>query len=168
MNIYILTEITKRELDSNILLACIAANNNFEVMVSNSDTIKNLNNKKFLKEGVFHTKSLVHGQKKTKLHNEIKMNKMSITSLDEEAGLIYDDLTFFCESRFSNEALSKIDKVFCWGKHDFEVLKSMYPTFKEKFVLSGSPRIDILKNNLKPYWQGNENKKKKYFNFIEF
>jgi surface carbohydrate biosynthesis protein len=160
MNIYILTEITKRELDSNILLACIAANNNFEVMVSNSDTIKNLNNKKFLKEGVFHTKSLVHGQKKTKLHNEIKMNKMSITSLDEEAGLIYDDLTFFCESRFSNEALSKIDKVFCWGKHDFEVLKSMYPTFKEKFVLSGSPRIDILKNNLKPYWQGNKNEKK--------
>ena len=160
MNIYILTEITKRELDSNILLACIAANNNFEVMVSNSDTIKNLNNKKFLKEGIFHTKSLVHGKKKMKLHDEIKMNKMSITSLDEEAGLVYDDLTHFCESRFSNEALSKIEKVFCWGKHDFEVLKSMYPSFIEKFVLSGSPRIDILKNNLKPYWQDNKNEKK--------
>ena len=47
MNAYILTEITKRELASNILLACIAADNDFEVMISNSDTIKNLNLKKY-------------------------------------------------------------------------------------------------------------------------
>ena len=66
MNAYILTEITKRELDSNILLACIAANNDFEVMISNSDIIKNLNSKKILKKGIFHTKSLVHGEKKKK------------------------------------------------------------------------------------------------------
>ena len=49
MNVYILTEITKRELDSNILLACIAADS-FEVMISNSDTIKNLNLKNTKKE----------------------------------------------------------------------------------------------------------------------
>ena len=33
MNVYILTEITKRELDSNLLLACIAADNNFEAQL---------------------------------------------------------------------------------------------------------------------------------------
>ena len=80
--------------------------------------------------------------------------------MDEEAGLVYEDLTHFCESRFSNEALSKIDKVFCWGKHDFEVLQTMYPNYKKKFVLSGSPRIDILKNKFKPYWQNKNNDRK--------
>ena len=46
MNIYILTEITRRELDSNLLLACLAANNNFEVLITNSETIRYLNEKK--------------------------------------------------------------------------------------------------------------------------
>ena len=50
MNVYILTEITKRELDSNLLLACIAADNNFEVIISNAETIKFLNDKKLLKK----------------------------------------------------------------------------------------------------------------------
>ena len=77
MNAYILTEITKRELDSNILLACIAADNDFEVMISNSDTIKNLNLKKILKKGVFHTKSLVHGKKKKILQNMLLYFPMS-------------------------------------------------------------------------------------------
>ena len=45
MNIYILTEITRRELDSNLLLACLAANNNFDVLITNSETIRYLNEK---------------------------------------------------------------------------------------------------------------------------
>ena len=68
MNVYILTEITKRELDSNLLLACIAADNNIDVIISNSEIITFLNDKKLLKKGLFHTKSLVHGIKKKKLH----------------------------------------------------------------------------------------------------
>ena len=159
MNAYILTEITKRELDSNILLACIAAHNDFEVMISNGDTIKNLNSKKILKKGIFHTKSLVHGEKKKKLHGKIKENGHKITCLDEESGLILDDLSFFCESRFNNEELSVVDRVFCWGTHDYESLQSMYPNHKEKFILSGSPRIDILQKKLKKYWEDQDDKK---------
>ena len=68
MNIYILTEITKRELDANLFLACIAAKDGFNVIISNHGTIKFLNDKKLLKEGIFHTKSLVHGEKKKELH----------------------------------------------------------------------------------------------------
>ena len=69
MNIYILTEITKRELDSNLFLACNAANHGFDVIISNHGTFKLLNDKKLLKEGIFHTKSLVHGKKKRSFMN---------------------------------------------------------------------------------------------------
>jgi len=84
MNIYILTELTKRELDSNLLLACIAAENNFDIIISNSATIKFLNDKKLLKKGLFHTKSLVHGDKKKQLHESLKKNDIKISSIDEE------------------------------------------------------------------------------------
>ena len=160
MNLYILTEITKRELDSNLLLACIAANNNFEVMISNSDTINYLNKKNLLKPGVFHTKSLVHGEKKKELHNQLKKNEIKITSLDEEAGLVYKDLKIYGETRYSNEAINVVDKIFCWGDHDYNFLTSMFEIKDDKFVLSGSPRFDLLNNNFFSYWASNENMEK--------
>ena len=49
MNIYILTEVTKRELDSNLLLAVLSANRNNEVLISDMDTLEFLNKKNFLR-----------------------------------------------------------------------------------------------------------------------
>ena len=54
-------------------------------------------------------------EKKENIGGKIKENGHKITSLDEESGLILDDLSF-CESRFSNEELSVIDRVFV-GEH---------------------------------------------------
>ena len=161
MNIYILTEITRRELDSNLLLACLAANNNFDVLITNSETIRYLNEKKLLKSGIFHTKSLVHGKKKEELHRSLKNNNIKITSLDEEAGLVLKNLDYFAESRFTNSDLNIADKVFCWGNHDFKTLNSFYKDFGSKFILSGSPRFDMMKNNFKNYWnfKNTDNKK---------
>lgn len=161
MNIYILTEITKRELDSNLLLACLAANNNFEVLITNSETIRFLNEKKLLKPGIFHTKSLVHGKKKEKLHNSLKNNGIKITSLDEEAGLVQKNLKYFVETRFTNSDLNISDKIFCWGNHDYKTLNVFYKKFKKKFILSGSPRFDMMRSDFKDYWNfKNSNNKK--------
>ena len=46
MNVYILTEITKREIDSNLFLACNAVNHGFNVLISNHEIINLLNDKK--------------------------------------------------------------------------------------------------------------------------
>ena len=64
MNVYILTEITKRELDSNLLLSILAAEENGEVLISNMSNLEYLNKKKLLKSGILHTKSLVHDKRK--------------------------------------------------------------------------------------------------------
>ena len=45
MNVYILTEITKRELDSNLLLSILMAEKNGEVLISNMDNLNYLNKK---------------------------------------------------------------------------------------------------------------------------
>ena len=88
MNVYILTEITKRELDSNLLLSILAAEENGEVLISNMSNLEYLNKKKLLKSGILHTKSLVHDKRKQDFHLSLVKNNILITSLDEENGLV--------------------------------------------------------------------------------
>jgi len=160
MNIYILTEITKRELDSNLLLACIAAENNFDIIISNSETIKFLNDKKLLKKGLFHTKSLVHGDKKKQLHESLKKNDIKISSIDEEAGLVFKDLVPFSKARFTEEDFKVADKIFCWGRNDYETLNSLFNNSKDKLVLSGSHRFDMMRKEFNNYWNFSNTKAK--------
>ena len=160
MNIYILTEITKRELDSNLFLACIAANRDFDVMITNSETIKFLNDKKLLKKGIFHTKSLVHGDKKKKLHESLKKNDIKISSIDEEAGLILNDLVPVSKARFTDEDFKVADKIFCWGKNDYTTLDYLFDNSKDKLVLSGSHRFDMMREEFNDYWNFSASEKK--------
>ncbi len=152
MNIYILTEITKRELDSNLLLAVLAANKGHEIFISNMINFELLLKKKVLKPGIFHTKSLVHDEKKRKFHINLKSSNMILTSLDEENGLIRKDLTPFIDMRFSSIDLELADAIFCWGNHDYKLLKKTYPKHKKKFQLTGSPRLDMWKKKFVNYW----------------
>ncbi len=151
MNIYILVEISKREFDSNLLLAFLAAVEGNEVVISNFENFSYLNSISKLKNGIFHTKSLVHGLKKQKFHESLKKKNFIITSIDEEAALINKDLTSFSETRFSNDALCTVDKIFCWGQHDYNFLKKKFPKHEKKFILSGSARMDLSKKIFSKY-----------------
>lgn len=163
MNIYILVEISKREFDSNLLIAFLSALNGHEVIISNFENYSFLNSISMLKPGIFHTKSIVHGIKKKNFHNSLKKKNFLITSIDEEAGLINKDYTSFSETRFSNDALSVVDKIFCWGQNDYQFLKKKFPIHEKKFTLSGSPRIDLSKKFFSKYWNPKiiNNKEKK-------
>ena len=162
MNVYILTEITKRELDSNLLLSILAAEENGEVLISNMSNLEYLNKKKLLKSGILHTKSLVHDKRKQDFHLSLVKNNILITSLDEENGLVKKNLKNFAERRFSEEALKLADKVFCWGRDDLEMLKKKYAEYEEKFILSGAPRTDMWSKKFISYWKDeNETKETK-------
>ena len=163
MNIYIQTEISSREADSNLLKAIIAANKGGKVVISNFETIKFLFEKNLLQTGIFHTKSLVHNQKKYKLIKLLSKKGFKITSLDEENGIIKDKKSFknFIESRFTEESLKYADKIFCWGREEYEHLTYIFPAFKDKFLLTGSSRLDMWKKNFQFYWQTDFNHKEK-------
>ena len=77
------------------LIVVSKAEDKTPITSSNSETIRYLNEKKLLKSGIFHTKSLVHGKKKEELHRSLKNNNIKITSLDEEAGLVLKNLDYF-------------------------------------------------------------------------
>ena len=163
MNIYIQTEISSREADSNLLKAIIAANKGGKVVISNFETIKFLLEKNLLKAGIFHTKSLVHNQKKYEFIKFLSKKGFKITSIDEENGIIKDKKSFknFIETRFTEESLKYADKIFCWGREEYEHLTYHFPIFKDKFLLTGSSRLDMWKKNFQFYWHTDFNHKEK-------
>ena len=54
--------------------------------------------------------------------------------------------TIFKE-RYSNQSLKLADKVFCWGRWDYNRLSKKFNKHKKKFVLSGNPRIDFWRKD---------------------
>ena len=165
MNVYIHIEWTKRELDSNLLLATLAAEKGAEIYLLDFASFNFLLKRKLINPGVFHSKSLVHDKRKLILFENLKKNGFFITSIDEENGLVHDQnrLISFMNSRFTEGALDLADAVFCWGTYDYEMLKEKFKNHSKKFVPSGAPRVDLWKKKFNSYWNFNLKKiKKKY------
>lgn len=141
-------EITKRELYSNLLLTIYALKKNFNIYISDTNTFKYLLKKKLINPSIIHTKSIVHGKKKSLFHKHLKDNNFIITAIDEEHGVL-DELNYekyFASNRLTNKELEKISAFFCWGSYDFDRLRKLFPRHRNKFYLTGSPRTDIWKN----------------------
>lgn len=163
-NIYILCEHFKREFHGNILLSLLAANKNFNVFIGTDRIYKKLIKQNLLKPGVFHTKSISHGQDKTNF-NEILFNKKFIlTSIDEENGLIHKTNYFkiFIKPRIQNIDLKYFSAFFCWGDYDYNKLTKHLKKYKKFFFCTGSPRVDLWKKKFSLLWQKPELQKKNY------
>ena len=143
MNIYINVEIAARELASKLFLGYLAAQKGHNVLIADLATFKRLLKRNALPAGLFHDKAVTPHAGRLSLYKELKNRGFFITSQDEEHGLLSDSYQSFARGRFSLEALEYVDKVFCWGLHDFEALRHIYPQQSEKFQLSGSPRTDF-------------------------
>ena len=152
MNIYIHVEVAARELDGNLLLATIAASKGHNVLVSEIEVIINGTQHGALSPGVFHTKSLAPSEKKIILHQKLTDKGMSITSIDQEAGLTIhgykDDVI-----RFSEKTIEQSSAIFCWGDDDSKALNRIYSHHTSKIHMTGSPRADLWGKRLLGYWR---------------
>lgn len=159
MNIYIPIETKARELESKLLLAMEAASRGHDVLLGPLSIIFSWGPTGLLKPGVFHDKSLSPTNSKISAFKKIKDKEGIITSLDEEGGFLSDSYNRFRDMRFSTETVGLADRIFCWGQFDFGPLTDKFPKFSEKFVLSGSPRVDL--------WSMNHGKRSVKVNQIE-
>ena len=160
-NIYILSEYFKREFHSNILVSLLAANKNFNIYIGSDRVYKKLIKQNLLSPGIFHTKSISHGKKKTIFNKTLYKKKFILTSIDEEHGVLdtgsFEDL--FIKPRMNKEDLKYFDAIFCWGNYDYKKFVKFFKLDK-KFFLTGSPRVDLWKKNFNSIWhQKNDDKK---------
>ena len=143
MAIMIMIEIKARELDSAILLALEGAINDIKVIICPHSLVNDsLIKSKF--KFIYHDKSISNG--KDEYFKKLKKNGISITSIDQEHGLLQTDFNMFLEARYPEKSLALVDKVFTWGNYDHQKILDYHPTLSSKVKCTGSPRIDIWRN----------------------
>ena len=143
-------EMARRELLGNLLLTIISLKKHFNVYISDTATFKYLLEKNLIKPGIIHTKSITHGESKAKFHQNLYEKNFKITAIDEEHGLIdsFDYEKYFITNRLSGKELNKTAAFFCWGNYDYRILKKYFIRSKDKFYLTGSPRVDVWKKKI--------------------
>ena len=129
-------EIKVRELESKVLLSCCAAEHGFCTIIGPNG----FNLKKDLPGGVYFDKSI--SPNKLQFLKEQKFDcDNKIVCLDEE-GLVHQKEHFIRE-RTSTQTIKLTDKVFCWGDDQCRLLQGEYNNEKDKFLPTGSPRVDV-------------------------
>ncbi len=164
-NLVIRIEIKKRDLEARFLLSLLAALKGYRVFIGNASQIEWAIKKKLIKRSIIIENSIAKA--KTSFLDFLKNNSHEIFSIDEEGGLVFEDYSNFLKLRSSKLNISKVKKVFCWGKFDFISWKKKYKNYSSKFVITGSPRIDLWSKKISLCY-GNEIKKikKRFGNYI--
>lgn len=147
--IYIHIEVEQREFEGRFLLSLVAAERGHTVLLGN---VMPLLRKNLLQPGIVFDKSLAPRHLKIKLMKELKTRGFSISSIDEESGILGEDYGPFASKRYSEETVALSDAVFFWGSHDFATLQRTYGDFASRFHLTGNPRVDMWRPELSKYY----------------
>lgn len=142
MNIYIKIEIYTREFESRFLTGLYAALEGYQVLIGDDELLK-LVQKKKLSPGIILEKSITPTPTRINELKDYKKNGSVVTSIDEEGGILRDDIDIFLKSRFSEKTIKYTDKIFCWGLYDYLRLIKLFPKYKNKFIPTGNPRISL-------------------------
>lgn len=152
MNIYLLVEISARELVSKLLLGTLAAARGHNVIISSIGAIKGGLRRGVLPPGIFLDKCLTPTLESFATHKEMVNNNILISSLDEESGILDHGYENFAKNRYSNELVEQSTAIFGWGDEDVDSLKQIYPKYSSKIYKTGSPRVDLWKSQFSKNW----------------
>jgi surface carbohydrate biosynthesis protein len=143
-------ETKARELHAKVFLACVAAENGWGVILGEATVIRD--KQKWFPKGVFLEKS-IHPDTEKLLETSISCgNRVSAWC---EEGLIYYGKDDYCERRLKLESFDMLDLFFAWGKNQAEDITSTLHRPMDKIVLSGNPRFDLLRPELRGIFSKN-------------
>ena len=154
LNIYVKIEILDRELEGRLLLAMAAAERGHDVLLGTLSGL--LSHRTWLTPGIYHDKSLTPKPSKVELHRRLVDAGFVVTSQDEESGLKQPDYAPFARRRFDPATLSTASAAFTWGPHDTAALRAAYPTHQDRLRMTGSPRVDLWRPELRGLHGGDE------------
>ena len=159
MTIALPIEVKNREYLSKLYLASkILLKTNYNIILGEKNKVYSLykhNNNIFLlsKGGSI---------KRFKFYKNNKLNSKYLGVLDEE-GPIHNLIKYQKNTRLHKDILKNLDEYFIWGNQDYIENKKFFLNFKNKFIISGHPKFDLLKKNQSKSFNSNVKKIKKKF-----
>ena len=161
MNIYIVVENPKRELDARIFLALTLLKMGHRVfIVKKTRLFEKLD---IIDPGILFFKSFGPGYER--YLDQIKKYNHIISGIDEEGLQLYSDVTLIGNMRFSKKTISNSKIIFCWGNDSKKIYEKALGKSLE-IKNSGNPRIDLIKSTKKVYAKTASDLRKKYGKFI--
>ncbi len=133
-----------REFHGKLLLAAVAAEQGFQVLLGEQNAI--LAQRRHLPRGVYIDKSV--GRTKTGSFRRLKAAGSHVAAWCEE-GLVYRDRDTYLHERVSNESLAEASLFFAWGEVQAADVRRKAPEAAAKIRVSGNPRFDLLR----PEWR---------------
>jgi len=132
-------EVMHRELYARLIVANIAAQRGYKVLIGQDRVIRRL--AAHLPKGILFDKSIGRkGDKKVKLYSK---HNFQITALDEEVTGYWANPDHFTSVRLSNEALEVSQRWFSPNSEVEQDLKKRFPDHADKFVTTGIVRVDL-------------------------
>lgn len=137
--IIIPVEVQVRELAGRLMVAAIAAERGYHVLLGHDRVIRRL--APFLPKGILFDKSLgAATERKVARYHRLGFK---LTSVDEETTGFYSNPEMFLSIRLANETLAMAERWFCLSEKLRQQVVGLYPRHAGKFVVTGLPRTDV-------------------------
>jgi surface carbohydrate biosynthesis protein len=137
-----------RELDAKLLLACVAVERGFPVILG-SRTFVNFA-VPAIRRGVFVAKSL--RSRSALLLNLIRDLGHDLVAWDEESLVRFNSDEYYTW-RFSPGTFKPVSHLFAWGPDDAAMF-SAYPGYRVgRIHVTGNPRVDLLRSEVRDYFR---------------
>ena len=152
-----------RELDPKLLLACIAVQRGFSVIIGSHREIDL--RIASLPQGLYLNKSMT--DRNLKMFQIMRNLGHEIVTWDEEALVHLPPETYYSR-RLSPVAIRFVSHLFAWGEDNAELWRQ-YPDLPPDMPIhvTGNPRSDMLRPELQPFYEPEaENLRRKYGPFI--
>jgi surface carbohydrate biosynthesis protein len=159
--LYMPMEIASRELDSRLLITLFAASAGLEVIIGPKWILQK--NARWMPKGFWIFKTLTPGD--AKAMQRIKRLGHRIGSIDEEMPGLGDGSKRL--QWVDKRSVAASEAIFCLGQNHASVMTNVYPKDTEKLVITGNPRWDFLRPELRNiYAQDAEAIKRKHGRII--
>jgi len=136
-----------RELDAKLLLACVAAERGYPVLLGSRALIHY--GMASYPRGVYLAKSM--RTLSEKMFDIIRLLGHEIVAWDEEALVRSPDTTYYAR-RLSPKTMEKVSALLAWGPDDARVFRD-YPGYAGAPIhITGNPRIDVMRPEVRGYF----------------
>lgn len=137
-----------RELDAKLLLSCVAAERGFPVVLGSRAFVGFA--MPFVPRGVYLAKSVTALSRR--MFGILQGLGHEIVAWDEES-LVRGPTSVYYSDRLSPATLRPLSGLFAWGQDDAEVFRAFPACAGVPIHVTGNPRIDLLRKDVRAYFQ---------------